>query len=110
MALLPASGLQLEKFAQGVMLSLGATNPAIILNQEQMWSWGNQLSAALVGVPDIQDDAEFIIDHLNNLISADEIDFICFMSAIPSEFMTLVANEEGQLSNKTLAYARLIDV
>ena len=102
MALLPACGLQLEKFSEGVMLSLGATNPAILLNQDQMWSWGHQQSAALVGVPDIPDDAEFIIDHLNNLISEDEIDFIFFMSPIPSEFITLVANELGTLNSKLI--------
>ena len=95
-------GQQLETFAQDVMLNLGATNPAILLHQDQKlkWSWGNQQSVALVGVPDDPGDAGNIIDHLDTLISTDEIDFVFFMSPIASELLTMVADELGTLNSK----------
>ena len=64
------------------MQNIGATNPAILLDPDQKstWSWGNHQSASFVGEPDNPDDAKNIIDHLDNLISSDEIDFIFFMT------------------------------
>ena len=98
----PARGKQLEKFAHDVMLSFGVSNAAIVINHDQMWSWENQQSAAIIWVPDIQDDARSMIGHLSDKISADEIDFIFFMSPNSSELVTLVADELGTINSKVV--------
>ena len=100
--ILPVSGQHLESFAQDVMLSLGTTNPAIILDPDQksMWSWENQQSATLVAVPNEPNDANVIIDHLNNLIALDEIDFIIFTAPILSQLITVMTNKIGTINPK----------
>ena len=97
-----SNGQRLEKFAQALMQNLGSTNPAIILNKDDnpAWSWNHLNSATLVGVPNSQADAEDIIDHLHNLITADEIDFVLFMTPNSSEILTMVAEEIGELHPK----------
>ena len=47
-----------------------------------------------------QADAEDVIDHLHNLITADEIDFVLFMMQNASEILTMVAEELGELHPK----------
>ena len=84
------------------MLNLGVTNPAVVLNQDQIskWTWSDHQSATLVGVPDNTNDGDIAVEHLHNLISADEIDFVFFMSPITSELLTMIADELGTLNSK----------
>ena len=95
-------GQRLETFAQALMQNLGSTNPAIILSKDDYpaWSMDHHNSVTLVGVPYIQADAEDVIDHLHNLITADEIDFVLFMTPNASEILTMVAEELGELHPK----------
>ena len=84
------------------MQNLGSTNPAIILSKDDYpaWSSDHHNSVTLLGVPYSQTDAEDIIDHLHDLVTADEIDFVLFMTPNASEVLTMVAEELGELHPK----------
>ena len=103
--ILPVAGheQELAQFAQDFMQSLGTTNPAIILDPDQMsmTSWANQQSASILAVPTALNDANVSIYHLNNLISLDEINLIMFTIPIASQLIKFMANELGTLNPKT---------
>ena len=96
------NGQQVEKFAEDVMLNLGTSYAAIVLDpdHESMWFWENQLSATLVAHPNNPNDVNVATDYLKKLIALDEIDFILFTIPIASPFITDMANELGTLHPK----------
>ena len=100
--ILPVNGQQVQKCAEDVMLNLGTSYPAIVLDpdHESTWFWGNQQSATLVALPNNPNDVKIATDHLKKLIALDEIDFILFTIPIASPFITNMANELGTLHPK----------
>ena len=94
---------ELARFAQDFMQNLGTTNPAIILDPDQMsmTSWANQQSSSILAVPTALSDANVSICHLNNLISLDEINLIMFTIPIATQLITFMVNELGTLNPKT---------
>ena len=95
--ILSVNGQQVEKCAKDIMLNLGTSYPAIVLDpdHESMGFWENQLSATLVALPNNPNDVNVATDYLKKLIALDEIDFILFTIPIASPFITDMANELG---------------
>ena len=96
------NGQQVENFARDVMLNLGTSYPAIVLDpdHESTWFWVNLQSATFVALPNNPNDVKVAKDYLRKLIALDEIDFILFTNQIESPFITDMANELGMLHPK----------
>ena len=96
-------GQQMDEFARAVMLSLGNTNPAFVLDPEQNPTWartwtqsGWQNSVIIPAVTD-PEEVETIISNLDNLLRMDEIDFIFFMTPIEPEHVSGFVDKIGSL-------------
>ena len=106
--LLPATCLvhaqrMMDEFARSVMLNLGNTNPAFILDPEQnptwtrTWTWSGWQSSVVIPATTDPNEIVSIIINLDNLLRMDELDFIFFVTPIKTEHVSGLVDKIGSL-------------
>ena len=92
----------MEHFAQALMLNLGNTNPALVLDMEQNpeWSWTSLQTTAIIAATNDPKEIKTITTNITLLLDEDEIDFVFFVNPIKEEFVRTLAEELGRLRPK----------
>ena len=95
-------GKQLEHFAQALMLNLGNTNPALVLDLEQNpeWSWTSLQTTTIIAATNDPNEIKTIITNITLLLDEDEIDFVFFVNPIEEQLVSTLAEELGRLRPK----------
>ena len=87
----------MDTLGREVMLSLGNTNPAVIIDPEVNPTWSSWQSAVIIPATSDQDDIEMVVSNLERLLRMDEIDFIFFMAPEETKHFSSLVDKIGSL-------------
>ena len=87
----------MDELGRAMMLSLGHTNPALIIDQEVNPAWSSWQSSVIIPATSDQDDIEMVVSNLERLLRMDEIDFIFFMTPTETKHFSSLVDRIGSL-------------
>ena len=90
-------GQQMDELGRAMMLSLGHTNPALIIDQEVNPAWNSWQPSVIIPATSDQDDIEMVVGNLERLLRMDEIDFIFFMTPTEARHFNSLVDKIGSL-------------